>query len=225
MKASERWRRRLARQVTQLAAVLLPPRRSAWAAAMRAELAHIDDDAEALHWSLGNLRACLAEQLHALPLKALFSTRAISLLWIVIFITSSVFNLALPLAVRLRRTRIAEVLGSWLKDYHHERLLALADAMPAGLYLAMALVVVAFSITLYLSIRGRASALLAFAISVATSLAVWLYELGMPAYTHALSTPHRWRIGICFLMTAAILTALRRGHRPPQPTDPTGTCT
>ena len=73
----------------------------------------------------------------------------------------------------------------------------------------MGLVVVLFSVSLTLSLRRRPAAFAAFCSAVTLSLVAWLYQLGIPAYMQALSPQHRWRIGVCFVLTAGVLSALR----------------
>jgi hypothetical protein len=205
------WRRRLAQHALRLSEALLPAKRSSWIAVMRTEAQYIDDDREALSWALGSVRAGAAERLRALRLRRLFSPHALGILWIVIFIVSSAFNVSLALAARLGYQRTANALGWWMKEFQYDRFVPLADAMPIGLFVLMGLVVVLFSVSLYLSLRNRPAAFAAFCCAIGFSLAAWLYQLGIPAYLQALSPQHRWRIGICFALTAAVLSALRMG--------------
>ena len=220
MNPASTWRRRLALQALRLSAALLPAERFSWAAVMRTEAQHIDDDREALSWALGSVRAGAAERLRAWRLQRLFSAHAIGNLWIVIFIVSSAFNVSLALAARLGYRRTAAVLGWWMREFRYDRFVPLADAMPIGLFVLMALVVVLFSVSLYLSLRNRPAAFAAFCCGVGLSFAAWFYQLGIPAYLQALSPQHRWRIGICFALTAAVLSALRMGSPAPRPTLP-----
>jgi hypothetical protein len=212
------WRRRLAQHALRLSAALLPSERISWAAVMRSEAQHLDDDREALSWALGSVRAGAVERLRALRLRRLFSPHALGILWIVIFIVSSAFNVSVALAARLGYQRTATTLGWWMREFQYERFVPLADAMPIGLFVLMGLVVVLFSVSLYLSLRNRPAAFTAFCCAVGFSLAAWLYQLGIPAYLQALSPQHRWRIGICFVLTAAVLSALRLGSPAPRPT-------
>jgi hypothetical protein len=212
------WRRRLAHQALRLSAVLLPAERLSWAAVMRTEAQHIDDDREALSWALGSVRAGAGERLRTLRLQRFLSARSIGILWILIFMVSSAFNVSLALAARLGYQRLASALGWWMKGFQYDRFEPFAAAMPIGLFVLMGFVVVLFTVSLYLSLRNRPAAFTAFCCAIALSLAAWLYQLGIPAYLQAMSQQHRWRIGICFALTAGILGALRLGGSTQNPT-------
>jgi hypothetical protein len=209
------WRRRLAQILLRLGAVLLPSERSSWAAVMRNEAQSIEDDREALHWAMGGVRAGMAERLTAWRTRGILSTHALGILWIGIFIVSSAFNVSIALAARMGNQRVASALGWWMKGFEYDRFVPLADAMPPGLFVLMGLVVALFTVSLYLSVRNRPTAFAAFCSALVLSLAVWLYELGIPAYMHAIPAQHRWRIGICFVLTAAVLGVLRSGGPAP----------
>jgi hypothetical protein len=208
---SPTWRRRLAHQLLRFGGALLPAERWSWAAVMRSEAQHIDDDREALRWAMGSARACAAERCRAWRVRRLFSPHSLGILWIVIFIVSSAFNVGMALAARLGYQRIASALGWWMREFQYDRYAPFAQAMPPGLFVLMGLVVVCFSVSLYLSLRQHRAAFAAFCAALALSLTVWLCQLGIPAYLQALSPQHRWRIGICFALTAGILGALRYG--------------
>jgi hypothetical protein len=115
------WRRRLAQHALRLSAALLPSERISWAAVMRSEAQHLDDDREALSWALGSVRAGAVERLRALRLRRLFSPHALGILWIVIFIVSSAFNVSVALAARLGYQRTATTLGWWIRSIRAAR--------------------------------------------------------------------------------------------------------
>jgi hypothetical protein len=207
-RADSPWRRRLAAQLLDLAARLLPPERRAWSAAMRAEALHLGDR-EALAWALGSVRAGLALRLSASASSGWLSLRAVSVLWMVMFLCSSAFNLAILVAARLRLHAATAALGVWFEGFHYDRFLEFADAIPALLLLWLALVALAFGVALRLGVRRHPAAFTTFAAAAGMSLLAWLYELSIPAYATAASANHRLRIGICFAMTAAILALLR----------------
>jgi hypothetical protein len=206
------WRRRLAIRISLVSPALLPRGQRSWGSVMRTEVEHIADDKEALHWALSNTRACAHELVRTFPLRRLTSARTISLLWIVLFIMSSAQNVAILLASRLGYMRAASALGWSLRDFQYERFVALARAIPQGVVLLMGAVVVAFIASLYLSLRRSVGAFATFCAALGSSLCIWLYELGVPAYLEAISKHHRWRIGACFVMSAAIVSALRYSH-------------
>jgi hypothetical protein len=211
------WRRRLTQTALRLGTALLPAERLAWGAVMRAEAQHINDDGEALHWALGSVCACAAERCRALRMRRLFSPHSLGILWIVIFIVSSAFNMSIALAARLGYQRMASALGWWMREFQYDRFVPFAAAMPAGLFALMGFVVVLFSASLYLSVRNHRAAFATFCAALALSLVTWLCQLGIPAYLQALSPQHRWRIGICFALTAGVLGALRCGSAVPDP--------
>lgn len=182
---------------------------------MSAEVQHIADDREALKWALGSVRAGVAERLRLLRLHRWVSAHAVGILWVVIFIVSSAFNLGIAVAARLGYERAASVLGYFLRGFRYERFQALAAAMPVGLYLLMSLVVIGFTTSLYLNLRYRAAAFNTFCCALGLSLAAWLYQLGIPEYAQAISSPHRLRIALCFVLTAGVLGALRFGGTSP----------
>jgi hypothetical protein len=130
------WRRRLTQTALRLGAALLPAERLTWAAAMRAEAQHINDDREALHWALGSVCACTAERFRVLRVRRLFSTHSLGILWIVIFIVSSAFNVSIALAARLGCQRMASALGWWIREFQYDRFVPFAAAMPPGLFCA-----------------------------------------------------------------------------------------
>lgn len=206
------WRRRLSRRLLELSAWLLPPSRSAWAAVMHAEVWLIDDDKEALRWAIGSVRAGLAERLRTWRLRRLYSARSAGIVWIMIFIVSSAFNVGIALAARLGWERTASTLGWWLKGFQYDRFVPLALAMPITLFALMGTVVAAFCLSLYLSLRKRRAAFQAFCCAIGLSFGAWLYQLGIPAYVQAISAPHRWRSGLCFVLTVGVLGALRWGN-------------
>jgi hypothetical protein len=197
-------------------AVLLPPQRTPWAEVMRHESEHIDDDREALSWAWGSVRAGLTERLWMLRVGGILSPRAIGALWIVTFLFSSAFNVSIALAARLRYEGVASAMGRLMKGFRYDRFVPLADAMPPGLFVLMGLVVVLFAASLYLRLRNRRTAYGTFCGAVGLSLGAWLYQLGIPAYLQAMPAPHRWRIGICFALTAGVLVALRLGGAAPK---------
>jgi hypothetical protein len=209
------WRRRLADKLLSLSARLLPAEQASWAAVMRSEVQHIEEDGEALSWALGSVRAGMAERLRVLQLQRLLSAHSAGILWIVIFTVSSTFDLGIALAARLGDERMASALGYWLKGFRYDRFHALAAAMPVGLYVLMGLVGLLFAVSLYLNLTNRAAAFNTFCCALALRFAAWLYQLGIPAYAQAISSQRRLRIGICFLLTAAILSALRLGRDTP----------
>jgi hypothetical protein len=209
------WHRRLAQRVLQNSAVILPPQRSDWAAAMRTEVQYIDDDREALRWALGSVRAGCTERLQALRRHQFLTIHSLVVLWIVMFIVSSAFNISIALATRLRFQGTASAMGQLLEGFHYDRFVPLADAMPMGLFVLMGFVVVLFAASLNLSLRRRPAAFAAFCSAVILSLGAWLFELGIPAYMQAMSPQHLWRIGICFILTAGVLTVLRFTSAPP----------
>jgi hypothetical protein len=203
------WRRWLTASVLRSCAVVLPAQRSSWAAAMRMEARHIDDDTEALRWALGSMRAGFAERLRATRAHKILTVRSLAMLWTVMFVCSSAFNVGIALATRLRFQGTASAMGWLLDGFRYDRFVPFADAMPVGLFVLMGLVVVLFSVSLTLSLRRRPAAFAAFCSAVTLSLVAWLYQLGIPAYMQALSPQHRWRIGVCFVLTAGVLSALR----------------
>jgi len=168
---------------------------------------HIDDDREALSWALGSLYAGYAERLRAIRARKMLSAHSLAVLWIIMFILSSAFNVGIALAARLRYQGVASAMGSLIAGFHYNRFVPLADAMPRGLLALMGLIVVLFTVALYLSLRRRPAAFGAFCGAAALSLGAWLYELGIPAYVQAMSPQHLWRIGICFILTAGVLRA------------------
>lgn len=203
------WRRRMAQKMLHHGAVLLPPERSSWAAAMRTEAEHIDDDREALEWALGSVRAGFTERLRVLRAHKMLTTHSLAVLWIVMFIVSSAFNVSIALATRLRFHGMASAMGRLIEGFHYDRYVPLADAMPMELFVLMGLVLVLFVVSLSLSLKRRPAAFAVFCGAVGLSLCAWLYLLGIPAYGQAISPEHRWRIGVCFVLTAGVLCALR----------------
>ena len=209
------WRRWLTENVLRSCAVVLPAQRSAWSAAMRMEVQHIDDDDEALRWALGSMRAGFAERLRATRAHKILTFRSFAVLWIVMFVFSSAFNVSIALATRLRFRGVASALGWLLDGFRYDRFVSFADAMPVGLFLLMGMVVMLFAVSLVQSLRRRPAAFAAFCSGVGLSLIAWLYQLGIPTYMQAISPQHRWRIGVCFVLTAGVLCALRfRGAVP-----------
>jgi hypothetical protein len=209
MISTSAWRRRLAKKVLYHSAVLLPPQRSSWAAAMRMEAEYIDDDREALSWALGSVQAGFAARLRELQAHRMLTIHSFAVLWIVMFIISSTFNVSIALATRLRLQGMASAMGRLIEGFRYDRYVPLADAMPTTLFVLMGLVVVLFAASLTLSLRRRPAAFAVFCGAVALSLCAWLYLLGIPAYLQAMSPRHLWRIGTCFVLTAGVLSALR----------------
>lgn len=203
------WRRQLAQTMLRHGARVLPPSRASWAAAMRAEARHIDDDREALRWAIGGLYAGCAERFRALAARKVFSIHSLAVLWIIMFMVSGLFNVGIVLATRLRYEGMASAMGSVMQGFRYNQFVPLADAIPIGLFVLMALAVVLFAVSLALSLRRRPAAFGAFCTAVGLSLGIWLYELGIPAYLQAMSTQHLWRNGICFVLTAGVLSAAR----------------
>jgi hypothetical protein len=202
------WRRRWAQKILHGNAVMLPFRRSSWAAAMRAEAQHIDDDREVLTWALGCLRAGCAARLDGLRPRKILTLHSLAVAWIAMFIVSSIFNVSIALATRLRLQGMASAMGRLIEGFHYDRFVPFADAMPLGLFVVMGTVVVVFGVSLFLSLRRHPAAFATFCCAVALSVATWLYQLGIPAYVQAMSSQHRWRIGICFAMTMGVLSVL-----------------
>jgi hypothetical protein len=185
---------------------------------MLTEARYIDDDREALRWALGSLYAGYAERLRALAVRKLFSIHSLAVLWIIMFMVSGVFNLGVVLATRLRYEGMASAMGSLMRGFRYNQFVPLADAIPIGLFVLMALAIVLFAVSLALSLRRRPVAFAAFCSAVGLSLGIWLYELGIPAYVQTMSPQHLWRNGICFVLTAGVLSAARfSGATPRRP--------
>jgi hypothetical protein len=201
------WHRLLAQELLRHSAALLPRVHSSWADAMRVEIPYIDDDREALRWALGSFRACLTERLRALQPR--ISAHSLGIMWIVVFTVSSTYNMSIALAARLGYQRATSALGWWMRDFQYDRFALFADSIPMGLFALMGLVVLLFSASLKLNLRNRPTAFATFCCALTLSLVAWLYQLGIPAYLQAMSPQHRWRIGICFALTASVLGALR----------------
>jgi hypothetical protein len=193
---------------------------------MRSEARHIDNDREALSWALGSLYAGYAERLRAVRARKKLPTHSLAVLWIIMFIVSSAFNIGIALAARLRYQGVASAMGALIAGFRYDRFVPLADAMPRGLLALMGLIVVLFAVALHLSLRKRPAAFGAFCSAAGLSLGAWIYELGIPAYVQAMSPQHLWRIGICFVLTAGVLRAAWRAgaaQRPPnRPLDRSG---
>jgi hypothetical protein len=96
-----------------------------------------------------------------------------------------------------------------MKDFQYDRFLEFANAIPVGLFVVLGTVVILFFASLKLHLRDRPGSFATFCYAMTLSLVAWLYQLGIPAYLQAISTPHRWRIGLCFVLTAGVLSALR----------------
>jgi len=154
----------------------LPAAQAAWSAVMSAEVQHIADDREALSWALGSIRASVAERLRFLWRHRWVSARAVGVLWVVIFTVSSAFNLGMAVAARLGYERAASRLGYFLRGYSADRFQAFAAAMPIGWYVLMSLVVIGFTISLYLNLRSRAAAFNTFCGTLALSLTKINYQ-------------------------------------------------
>jgi hypothetical protein len=176
---------------------------------MRAEAQHIEDDREALRFAIGSLYAGYAERLRTIAARKVFSIHSLAVLWIIMFIVSGIFNVGIVLATRLRYEGIASAMGSVMQGFRYHQFVTLADAMPVGLFVLMASAVVLFAASLTLSLRRRPGAFGVFCSAAGLSLGIWLYELGIPAYLQAMSTQHLWRNGICFVLTAGVLSAAR----------------
>jgi len=207
------WHRLLAQKLLRHAVALLPPDQSSWAGAMRIEIQYIEDDREALSWAPGSFRACLTERLRIW--RPHISAHSLGILWIVVFMVSSAYNMSIAVAARLGYQRTASALGWWMKDFQYDRFAQFADSIPIGLFALMGLVVLLFTASLKLNLRNRPAAFATFCCALGLSLVAWLYQLGIPAYLQAMSSPHRWRIGICFALTASVLGALRLLGAPP----------
>ena len=113
------WHRLLAQELLRHAVILLPRKQSSWADAMRTEIQHIDDDREALSWALGSFRACLTQRLRAL--RPHIPAHTLAMLWIVVFVISSAYNMSIALAARLGFQRTASALGWWMRDFQYDR--------------------------------------------------------------------------------------------------------
>jgi hypothetical protein len=111
-------------------------------------------------------------------------------------------------------------LGWCMKDFQLDRFVRFANAIPMGLFALLAAVVLLFAASLNLNLRHRPLGFATFCCAIALSCMAWVYQLSIPAYLQAMSTPHRWRIGICFVLTAAILGALRVPAPAANPTRP-----
>jgi hypothetical protein len=176
---------------------------------MRAEAQHIEDDRETLRFAIGGLYAGYAERLRMFAACKIFSIHSLAVLWITMFMVSGIFNVGIVLATRLRYEGIAFAMGSVMQGFRYHQFVTLADAIPVGLFVLMALAVALFAASLTLSLRRRPAAFGTFCSAAGLSLGIWLYELGIPAYLQAMSTQHLWRNGICYVLTAGVLGAAR----------------
>jgi len=201
------WHRLLAQELLRRAVALLPRNQSSWADAMRGEIQHIKDDREALSWALGSFRACLTERLRVL--RPHISAHTLGILWIVVFVISSAYNMSIALAARLGYQRTAAALGWWMRDFQYDQFANFADSIPISLFVLMGLVVLLFAASLKLNLSSRPAAFATFCCAIGASLVAWLCQLGIPAYLQAVSPVHLWRIGICFALTVSVLGALR----------------
>ena len=181
---------------------------------MCTEAAHAKDEREALSWALGVLRAGCVERLRAIRAGALPSTHTLGLWWIAMFIASSGYNIGLLLAARWHWDRAALALGALLHGFDYARFARLGERLSPVLLALLGLVCVLFCLAYSLSRRRHRLAFAAFCAATALSLVAWLCELGVPAYLEAMPRPHRWRIGLCFALTAVVLSLLRSGTSP-----------
>jgi hypothetical protein len=78
------FRRRVANRLMDHACAVMPPGRSDWAQAMRAEFANIPDGSEALRWACGCVWTCYRERINPMEVFRKSFVRAAAV-WLVIF--------------------------------------------------------------------------------------------------------------------------------------------
>jgi hypothetical protein len=182
-------------EVLRSCAVVLPAQRSAWAAAMRMEA--YSTSMMTARRSVGARQHArgLCRRLRATRAHKMLTFRSLAVLWIVMFVFSSAFNVSIALAARLRFQVWPPQWAGCSRWLPLRSLRSVCRRNACGLFVLMGLVVVLFAVSLVLSLRRRPAAFAAFCSAVGLSLVAWLYQLGIPAYMQAMSPQHRWRIG------------------------------
>jgi hypothetical protein len=124
-------------------------------------------------------------------------------------VVSSAYNAGIVLATRLHFRQAASALGYFVDDFHYQRFVPLAEALPVALIALMILVVVLFTTSLYLYLARRRRAFATFCTAAALYFGVWLFEFAVPVFVQAIPPQRQWRIGLCFLLTLGLLVAER----------------
>jgi hypothetical protein len=181
--------RRLALALMAHAARILPPARSAWAAAMAHELQHIDGDLEALTWAAGCVLASYVERGKAMDAFRTWRARAILAIPIFWLVISFLFATALALAVRLGSPGAAEFLGGFTPGHDYRRFIPLIEATPwwiHGLWVSASML---FFASAWELLRNRAAAFGLFSAAWIVGTTGNLISQSMPAHRAVFSFP------------------------------------
>ncbi len=126
--------RRLAVWLTTVAGRCLPPAQRAWADAMLGELHHVDNDWEALRWSVG---CVIASQIQRARTDALLEKLPVRLIVFLIFmqeVFNDLFMTTLKLAYSAHLTWLTERLGRMTPLGDYRPYVGVMNSIPAWLY-------------------------------------------------------------------------------------------
>jgi hypothetical protein len=197
----------------RLAAAAFPIDRNEWAAAMRAELGHMDNDREALSWALGCLCAGLCERCRVGALLNLRAVRWAIALWIMCQVAGNLCTSCLVLSYKipyLEVTRFMSLCGG-ASDYR--LLIPVLDATATWepcLCLIGGAVYVFGIITI---LRRHRHAYLLLAAALLLDLGLWLYELDKPLFLQIYSSTDFMHDALSYAISASLVWALWQGCR------------
>lgn len=186
---SARLLRRIAVGLVAHADKILPPARLSWAAAMKHELHHIEDDLEALTWATGCVLASYVERSKVMNVLQTWYARGLLTLLIVGQVLSMLFATVLTAAYRLHYLRVARFLGGVTPGDDYRRFIPLMNSTPwwiHGLWIAASVLLFASGWQL---LRNRSAAFPVFAAAWVLGAAGNLISQSTPAYREVFSFP------------------------------------
>jgi hypothetical protein len=179
--------RRLALTLMAHAARVFPSGRKTWAAAMQSEMIHIENDGEALRWSLGCVFTSYREKAFAMKLM---QTRAARVLLAILLFYWTVRELFAPTHPFHDLGFVHAFLGSHgVSATNLNRFLPLADLTPWWLQALWTAAAVAGLLSAWALLRGRSVAvgffLAAVAFKLLADMGAHLLDQWVPAYHQA----------------------------------------
>jgi hypothetical protein len=181
--------RRIALALMKHAAKVLPSARSPWAEAMQQEIYHIENDLEALTWTVGCVLASYVERSRVMSVINQDFSRALLALLIGGEALSMLFATILTAAYRLHDLDTAAFLGAFTPGDDYHRLIPLMDATPWWIHALWVAAAVLFVTSALQLLRKRSAAFPLFAVAWVLGTVGNLISQSMPAYKQAFSFP------------------------------------
>jgi len=167
------WRRRVALWLLAHATRTLPAARQSWADAMRAEIAHVQSDGEAVRWALGCAWASHVERLRAQPVLDWLAIRIVVVVLLAQCVLNDLYARAVLLAYEMGHLEIAAYLGRLSPNGDYRPFIPLLAAVPVWLHAIWIAGAVAYGVAAVRYVRRSAWPIVPFVTGIAIDTVAW----------------------------------------------------